>query len=56
MVLPAEEGPEMPSKKMGGLFDAMGWPVVGDSVADVMMIVEFGFDAVWRTTVLSDRG
>ena len=35
--MPAEEGPEMPSKKTGGLFDAIGWPVVGGSVKDVMI-------------------
>lgn len=48
VVLLAESGPEMPSRKTRGLFDAVSWLVVE--------VVECDFDAVWRITALSNRG
>lgn len=45
MVFLAKERPEMPSKNMRSLSDAVGWPVEG-SVGIVIRAVEFGIDVV----------
>ena len=39
VVLPAEEGPEMPSKKTGGSIKVVDWPAVAGSVEHVMILV-----------------